>query len=514
MHEAVDCATDETVSADVASHVRRYRCARCYAPVKLRGGVQYSIHFAHVSGKADPDCEEYFGGNYFYAGRKYQSRLNDLTSRDADTSELYFDVETSGPTLSLWLPSAQGSGVWEGSIDISTATANRRMSSQHLESGRFVAFELIDGQWNVATVGDVSSDYTMRLDLGPGALESGINIFDATRSPGRKVPPFARVRLGDAVWVVTRDVEFQTRAPSASVKCERRAFVGGWIVLFVELPQECNRDLIQRIGEWLQRPIGLPRARVWVEQPFPIRITSRGTHVYRRNVDMVVLRADQIVDLEILETKTKRRVLHVHDTTYAEWRDVSPGYWTVRANGSEFVRFEVCSENIVRPPALEILCGDMPFESLFELHEHIASIDPHRLQSINVSMHWSAPELGALLRVDDVKLDLMPDARSVQVVVTPGVVISASNMGIAAWRSSEMQTVLPQVFHNKIESLRERARWLLSIASPPTADSEVIRHIPKSLINDQVIGRLVLAAWCQKLAPQVRALAKEFRNIP
>src|SRR5688500_17817556 len=98
MHTAVDCATDTPVVARLASRNRRYRCARCHAPVELRSGIVYADYFAHAIGKAQPDCDLYVkGGSLWWPSRTKSSPVEDHAT--AGRSELYFEMGPSGPAL-------------------------------------------------------------------------------------------------------------------------------------------------------------------------------------------------------------------------------------------------------------------------------------------------------------------------------------------------------------------------------------------------------------------------------
>ncbi len=514
MQTAIDCATDEKVAANFALRGRRYRCERCFAPVGLRDGAQNSVHFAHAIGKADPDCEDYFGGTYAFTGRRHQAGVNEKKTNGLDATELFFELAASGPMLSLWFPATNSGIKWMGHIDVTSASANRRLSYQHLENGHLVTFALADGQWNISADGEVSIDYLARLDLGPASLESGINLFDATRSPGKQLGPAVRIRLGESVWVITRNPEFQARVPSAKVTCERRALVGGWIVLLVELPRECDSDLIPQLRDWLQRPISLPRARVWIERPFPIRVTSHSSLVFSEDTKLIVLRTDQPVDLEIVETQTLRCMLHMRNTSYAEWKNVLPGCWTVRANGSDFLQFEICREHRDRPPVFAIMCDEKAVPNLFALQEHIVDLVSRNSRSATLRLQWSAPAVGELLRLNGEKIEVPSDVFSTEVTLVPGTEITAANLGVARWQATARSPARQVVSDKIIHRLRARARWLLSISCIRNATSELITRVPNSLSNDDVFRRLITAAWEPKFSPHVRALTKELEEFP
>ena len=152
--------------------------------------------------------------------------------------------------------------------------------NQHLLNGQRVDFQLSDGQWLIKTNGDVSRDYESRLDLGMTCLESSLNIFDAMHSPAPRVGPTRAVRLGDSLWVITRQTTFNWNKPDAKVRIERCASAGGWYVEYVQLPRMASPQLVAELAGWLQRPIRPARACVFVASPWPSAYTSTGVAVY------------------------------------------------------------------------------------------------------------------------------------------------------------------------------------------------------------------------------------------
>jgi Competence protein CoiA-like family len=218
---ATDAATDRLVLAESATRRRRYLCRRCHAEVILKSGMKNAAHFAHAKGEAAPDCEDYFPSAFVYRGRRSTWETLETTERPADSLDLYIEVLATGPRLLLWVPPVENEVAWGGVLQITTQRLTRSLTARHLQRGQFVSFDLVDSTWTVSIDGDVPEDYLSRIDVGPGSLETELNLFDATHSPGRKLGAAAAVRLGDAVWLVTRNPPTPTATANSPATCSR-----------------------------------------------------------------------------------------------------------------------------------------------------------------------------------------------------------------------------------------------------------------------------------------------------
>src|SRR5690349_11676875 len=63
MYYARDKRSGAELSAAAAVANRNYACPTCGEDVYARGGIFRARHFAHRSGRADPNCENYHPGS-------------------------------------------------------------------------------------------------------------------------------------------------------------------------------------------------------------------------------------------------------------------------------------------------------------------------------------------------------------------------------------------------------------------------------------------------------------------
>lgn len=502
MRGAVDPVTDTLVLADFASAARSYRCPVCRSRVALRAGSKYAAYFAHVSGQADPNCENYFAGSFQYSGLR---RIGPPEAEDRDTSDtfdVYFDSTPSGLHLGLWFPTARRLGEWTGSIRLRAENTNRLFPMRLLSDGRLVTFPLGTGQWELNSEGEISDEYLSRLELGPGSLERGLNLFDATRSPGRRIGPSGRIPLGGAVWAVTRDSAFGFAAPERLVRCSEIGADGGWHVFSIELPSEASDSERKAIGNWLSRDIREARAKVWIERPYPLRIRSNGTTVLPPS-STVEFRSDRVVDFEITPADRSGVIRLDRGAKRTEWRPPGPGGWTLRADGLDSLQFEIAALSSERPrPITAVVPGGPPCD-LFELTEVFSRLSCSGVRQIQVQLSWLTESIATLASISGCAL---PDVRVVDLTAAPGTEISFQNLGRAWWVPEN-----PVSEHEPGQTLTDGrvalARWLAAYARRD-GSGDVRFDEPGLLPSQPPFERLKSLTWDSRFSVHVRALAK------
>lgn len=501
MLSAVDPITDTLVFADVASRSRHYRCPRCKRPVVLRAGSVYAAHFKHVIGQADPDCENYFASAFQYSGlRRVVSPANE--GRDtSDTFDLYFDFAPSGAQLGVWLPSSRETGNWTGGIRLTAEHTNRLMVATLLSEGRLVGFPFGSGQWELQAEGEVSDDYISRLELGPGTLERGLNLFDATRSPGRRIGPSARIPLGSALWVITRDARFAWTPPIRDVICREKAVHGGWHILIIELPSEASDAEMEKIGRWLGRDVREPRPRVWIERPYPLRVRSNGTIVLPAAA-MVEFRSSRVVDFELTPDDRAQTLVLDRGATCAEWSSAEAGRWTLRADGVDTLNFELSAQPTRRPRPITAVLDNGLVCDVFELNREFAELARAGVLESRVHVSWVTPSISKIARISD---GATIGETSTEVLARPGTRISFQNLGSASWPEPEDESAATNA-EPFAPSVMQLARWLRAHA----------RHDARGPVRLDVDfagsgSSLARLTWDAPFAVHVRALARALR---
>ncbi len=512
MDNALDCATDVLTTAALASTKRSYRCERCQAGVILKGGPNTAMrrHFAHAQGQADPDCDHYFPSVVAFTGRRAlhnrEGAEHDISSR----SLIYFAMEPTGPKIQLSLPPSPLNDEWSGSVDVVAHRIERRLFKRHLINGSSVRFPLSDGQWSILVSGSVSEDYISRIDVGPGSLESRLNLFDATRALGRKIGPSQPLRLGDAVWIVTRDSTIaELRPHSISIGEQHRT--GAWEILYAQLPDEASSDVASEISQWLQRPIRKRQARLWIEAPWPIATRDDGVPILPRLDEGVTLQADQAIDIEI--RSLDGHLAHsVEQSQVLHWHNPKQGSWVIFANGRRFGQFETTDETDECVAALRVVADNGSTFDLFQyqelINQHVAAWN----DSDHLQLAWSDGSIGRLIHIDDAPLR-DPNIFDVEVSKSTSTTIHAGNLGSLNWlvESTQVETSFD---HRISPDLLERAQWLTGMTHlfrsiTPTLG---IRLTFKSRLTHPVLEQLQGTFWPFWLQPQIEAFRAQVES--
>jgi hypothetical protein len=504
LDQARDGATDQLVNAVAALRSRGYRCAVCNAPVHLRAGSDRRAHFAHVSGKADPECEEYFPSEAPYTGRRPLGGAQEHDGGEGlQRVELFFDLTEAGPILSVSMPPSAGTGSWTGSIDLEAHRVSRRFTNQHLLTGQRVNFELLDGQWLIRANGEVSLDYESRLDLGVSCLESSLNIFDAMHSPAPRMGPTRAARLGEALWVITRQTTINWDTPDASVGLERCASVGGWFVEYVQLPRTASPQAVAQLARWLQRPIRPARACVYVASPWPSAYTSAGVAVYPMIAGGLEIRSDQNADMQLIDE-------HGQVTAEAPYSDVLrwakpiAGVWTVVVNNDPFLTFVIADQPPVAGPAIVARVDGGLEQNLFDAQAQLErdgqSSPPHTV------IEWKSPGIAHCMRINGTPLD-DPETGILEIPAGAwGTTLTAGNFGTLRWAERSMTTAPAR--SADLRAIYDRARWVLSKALPFESTSGISIRVAKEWRSDFILGALRHRRWSVEFQPHLQLLLR------
>jgi hypothetical protein len=498
---AIDAATDQAVLASSASERRRYMCATCYAAVVIKGGsYKMRRHFAHAKGEADPDCTEFFPSRVPYSGRRWTPPSSSVSGSNSwRPGALFFDMTLTGPRLAVWMPEAADSGQWSGAVEVEAHHVVRRMTAQHLQRGQMIAFDLVDGQWSVTVEGEVSEDYLSRLDLGDNSLEAGLNLFDATESPGRKLGPSQALRLGDSVWALTRDPSFGAQAAARLTGCGLRCTAAGWHVFYVGLPDEVTRENAQLIARWLERQIRPHQARVWIESAFPVAHTSEGIPVFPVLPGALEVRSDQPVDLQIRRLGESTVMAASNYSQMLSWNAPEEGRWVVAVNGVEILIFDLGLKPPEAVAPIRATLGSASYD-LFAAQNVLDRAGGQDAQE-PVTISWVPPSLAKLIKVDGRPLE--ETTQSLYFAHPAGRLVAAGNLGLVRWPSPPV--IAQSEPTRTLEHLYPTARWLISVALPMGSNRGIALGVPRALDADPMLRSLSYRRWPVKLQPQLRS---------
>jgi hypothetical protein len=126
-------------------------------------------------------------------------------------------------------------------------------------------------------------------------------------------------------------------------------------------------------------------------------------------------------------------------------------------------------------------------------------------RSVPLQLTWGHPAVGALVNLNGRILG-EAGACTAEILMSPGMRLDAGSLGSLEWPADEAAAAEP--IRLLPSQLRERATWLLSVASSGIGGLRERVVVPDALRDEAVFRRLAVASWRAELGPQVRALSK------
>jgi hypothetical protein len=376
-----------------------------------------------------------------------------------------------------------------------------------------VGFALSDGQWNISVVGEVSADYVSRVQIGPGSLESSLNLFDATHTPGRRIGPSQPIRLGDSLWAITRDAGFLQQGSLTPARVQTQATAGGWQVYHVDVPDTVSPDDAIGLSRLLQRPIRHSQVRVWLESPWPIALREDGTVILPIVESGLSIKADRLIDVEIRGTDGEQ-VRTSDQVTALSWDEPRPGVWVVFVNEHRFMQFEIAEydEPTAIAPAIGLILADGTVHSLFAAQAFIDRNDQVWSALEIARMIWTDDSLARLIRINGLPLqDALCTTNEFRLSTSELTAITAGNFGRLRWGPVE-QARSPCVKPAYPKHVVRRAIWLLSVAGSVNQSSDETNQIPLRFAlkaSHPVIDRLKNTWWPRWMQPHLEQFRAE-----
>lgn len=503
MFFAVEPSTGVEISAESARAKWTYRCPTCGARVQVKRGPRRADHFAHVLGEADQACESYTPSRFEYQRRPPGEGR--IVGPGIATSYLSFSMSIDGPRLAYWLPPAPGAS-WAGAIEFEAYQTSREFRASNLRYGQSIEFALVDGQWNVRDSGDVADEYLELLSRGRQSLDAAGAIFDASSAVGRQVLPGQSVAYGQELhWVTRAALDPQARGVKLC-SVEKLCLVGGWHVYRVQLPDGAyTGDEFQELVQWLERRIRPARPKAWIESPWPWATTESGFLVYDPADGELVVRTDRSVDIRIADARTGRDVLVKDSRQNVSVQDLPEGAYDLFINDLPHETFVVEAGNGAGPAAVRIQLAHEEPVALAYAQPVLDALIASGRRSIPLQLTWKHPAVGVAVIFDGRVLG-QEGAFGSEVLMLPGMRLDAGNLGSLEWSAEESAAAEPvRLFPSQ---LRERAKWLLSVAGEGNGWRSERVVVPDSLRDEGVFRRLASASWPRELGPQVRAMSR------
>lgn len=262
-------------------------CPKCGAPVFLRRGRDRRPHFAHLSHRARPDCEDYYpspGDLGIGTSRGGKKALLSPRPRSLQFG-LFLVYRADTEQFGLWLrvPCLPSSVGFAGSLIVNSGAGRKVLEAARLAKPQSVKLALTRTPLAECTgAGDL-------VELGRyvtnqiNSFGSGINVFLQTEAGARYLSPGEPAEWGASYWVLSALRVQPPEGIAPLIGWELRGHLDGWHVYNVTLPSRttsAHPELEARASAFLERPIKPARPRAYVVEPYPHHISEDGAYVY------------------------------------------------------------------------------------------------------------------------------------------------------------------------------------------------------------------------------------------
>lgn len=503
MFFAVEPSTGREVPADLGRAGWTYRCPTCGARVQIRRGPERADHFAHLQGAAKPDCENYTPSRFEY--RRRPPGEGRMVGPGIATSYLSFSMSIDGPRLAYWLPPAPGAS-WSGAVEVEAFQTSRQFRASNLCNGHRIEFPLVDGQWIVRDSGDVPDEYLELLARGRQSLDAAGAVFDASTAVGRQVLPGQSVAYGQSLHWVSR-VALDPHARGVRLcTVEKLGLASGWHIYKVQLPEGAyTGDEFMELVQWLERRIRPAHPKAWIESPWPWATTESGFPVYDPADGDLSIRADRAVDIRIADARTGVNVLERFSRQNVSIQGLQEGTYDTFVNDLPHETFVVEAGTGIAPAAVLVQLAEQEPVALAYAQSALDALIAAGRRSVPLQLAWGHPAVGAIVNLDGQAFG-QDGASGAAVLMSPGMRLDAARLGSLEWLAEA--AVVPEPIRRFPSQLRERATWLLSVASTGNGGRGERVVVPDSLCDEAVFRRLASASWRTELGPQVRAMSK------
>lgn len=421
------------------------------------------------------------------------------------TSYLSFSISIDGPRLAYWLPPAPGA-TWSGAVEVEAFETSRAFRASNLRNGQRVEFPLVDGQWNVRDMGDVADEYLELLACGRQSLDGSGAVFDASTAVGRQVLPGQSVAYGQSLhWVSRAALDPQARGVRLCA-VEKMGLASGWHVYRVQLPEGAyTGDEFMELVQWLERRIRPARPKAWIESPWPRATTESGFAVYDPADGELAVCTDRAVDIRIADARTGRNVLERFSRQNMSVEDLQKGVYDLFINDLPHETFVVEAGIGGGSGAVLVRLAEQEPVALAYAQPVLDALIASGKRSVPLQLTWGHPAVGAIVNLDGRALG-QEGAFGAAVLMSPGMRLDAASLGSLEWPAENAVAAEPvRPFPSQ---LRERATWLLSVASAGNRGGGERVVVPNALRDDAVFHRLAMASWRVELGPQVRAMSR------
>jgi hypothetical protein len=299
---ALDTRTGEKVFPAGAMRHRRYLCPCCKKEVTVRSVDRFSQrtpHFAHLKGRADKNCENFFESisSQLPAVKKFQQlvpknlELNFAPKIfDGLSKGLYLVLQGDQVQLYFQFRVKTGRPDWSGQITVEALDGVRFFTSNKIAGKHEIPVSIRFSGESIKRFGNVDEEIWRSLSSDIPAISGDMEFFQAPYSNGRMLGIHEAIVLGE-VYIVSSKSSLDAH-PLISSMVEASWEMSGIGLFQIRLPNYLPVDYRAVVEELFSRKISPRRPAFKLLDPLPNFIELDGTVRIANNTNLIVFGFD------------------------------------------------------------------------------------------------------------------------------------------------------------------------------------------------------------------------------
>lgn len=302
MDYALDTQSGEKVFPEGAIRHRRYLCPCCRKEVTVRSVDRYSQrvpHFAHLKGRADKNCENFFESisSQVLSVKKFQQlvpknlELNFGAKIHTGFSKgLYLVLQGDQIQLYFQFHLRTVRSYWTGQITIEALDGVRIFTSNTIIGKHDIPVNMVFTNQSINRFGNVDEEIWSLISSDIPIVSGDYEFFHAPYSNGRMLGNHESIVLGE-VYIVSSNSSLD-KHPLICSMIEASWKIGGINFFQIRLPNYVPVDSRVLFEQIFTRKISPKRPAFKLLDPLPILIELDGTVRIANSCNLIVLSFD------------------------------------------------------------------------------------------------------------------------------------------------------------------------------------------------------------------------------
>jgi hypothetical protein len=467
-----------------------------------------NYHFQHARGKGSPECS-LFGGRLELTVRTIAPARREVSSRPPRSRGpvLLFSGDTPGDfSLDVRLPDTDPARPWAGTIVVHER-GERRVQFERVRYG--VSHMRPQQNYRIECKGDVDLVYRALIDATAVGLDQELNVFPYSTHGVEQLESGRALRCDKQYWIISRHEIAQ------SADCTVAAFSTqpwlGWWVSSLRLPSftSLSSDQVRSLEAWVQRPLAPESSRVIIRTPQPHHFLDSGIAVFPVETELLILEAREQTGLRLeCDGIARGAVESLDDLGLYACRIGGPGRWTVFNGSRALLAWEVRVCPVFNAPSITLISKESHIDLFHPDAASFISNAGNRREQIDLRV--SDPRLFALVEINGHSPVDEPNGNLLAIDPQTVRSISAANFG-----RLEIVTAAPDALaldSRRLAFLKGRSRWLQGVSSISYPQPSIAMSGRPREAAPPWVKTLARARWPGKLAPHVRALARDLHQ--